>query len=109
MTSTAILATVGALKLCTRIPTLSKTVIHFMPPRRNRMDPHELAASEWKNHLDTIHPGDIEVSGSAQAKFQPTVLQLAKCERYQIQSDVVEKTPDKLWKPHTLLVSVHGV
>ena len=59
LTSTPILATVGA-QTVHAILTLSKTVIHFMPlPAANSMDPHELAALNGKTIFDTIHPGCI--------------------------------------------------
>ncbi len=72
LTSTAILATVGAQTVHANSYVVQDGDSFYAIATANGMDPHELAALNGKTIFDTIHPGDVlEVSGSAQASSTP--------------------------------------
>ena len=67
LTSTAILATVGAQTVSASSYVVQDGDSFFGIATANGMDPYELAANNGKSIFDIIHPGDVlEVSGPAQ-------------------------------------------
>lgn len=93
LTSTAILATVGAQTVHANSYVVQDGDSFFAIATANGMDPYDLAALNGKTIFDTIHPGDVlQVSGSAQASSTysapaATVNEVSDTE------DVVENTP----------------
>ena len=93
LTSTAILATVGAQTVHANSYVVQDGDSFFAIATANGMDPYDLAALNGKTIFDTIHPGDVlQVSGSVQTSSTysapaATVNEVSDTE------DVVEKTP----------------
>ena len=93
LTSTAVLATVGAQTVHANSYVVQDGDSFFAIATANGMDPYDLAALNGKTIFDTIHPGDVlQVSGSAQASSTysapaATVNEVSDTE------DVVEKAP----------------
>ena len=93
LTSTAVLATVGAQTVHANSYVVQDGDSFFAIATANGMDPYDLAALNGKTIFDTIHPGDVlQVSGSAQASSTysapaATVNEVSDTE------DVVENTP----------------
>ena len=93
LTSTAILATVGAQTVHANSYVVQDGDSFYAIATANGMDPYDLAALNGKTIFDTIHPGDVlQVSGSAQASSTysapaATVNEVSDTE------DVVENTP----------------
>ena len=70
LTSTAILATVGAQTASADSYIVQNGDSFFAIATANGMDPYELAANNGKSIFDTIHPGDVlEVSGPTQVSY----------------------------------------
>ena len=70
LTSTAILATVGAQTVSADSYVVQDGDSFFGIAAASGMDPYVLAANNGKNIFDTIHPGDVlEVSGPTQANY----------------------------------------
>ena len=70
LTSTAILATVGAQTVSADSYVVQDGDSFFGIAAASGMDPYVLAANNGKNIFDTIHPGDVlEVSGSTQVNY----------------------------------------
>ena len=70
LTSTAILATVGAQTVSADSYVVQDGDSFFGIAAASGMDPYVLAANNGKNIFDTIHPGDVlEVSGPTQASY----------------------------------------
>ena len=70
LTSTAILATVGAQTVSADSYVVQDGDSFFAIATANGMDPYELAANNGKSIFDTIHPGDVlEVSGPTQVSY----------------------------------------
>ena len=70
LTSTAILATVGAQTVSADSYVVQNGDSFFAIATAHGMDPYVLAANNGKTIFDTIHPGDIlEVSGLSQGSF----------------------------------------
>lgn len=70
LTSTAILATVGAQTVSASSYVVQDGDSFFGIATANGMDPYELAANNGKSIFDTIHPGDVlEVSGPTQVSY----------------------------------------
>ena len=70
LTSTAILATVGAQTVSASSYVVQDGDSFFAIATANGMDPYELAANNGKSIFDTIHPGDVlEVSGPTQVSY----------------------------------------
>ena len=70
LTSTAILATVGAQTVSADSYVVQDGDSFFGIAAASGMDPYVLAANNGKNIFDTIHPGDVlEVSGLAQLSY----------------------------------------
>ena len=70
LTSTAILATVGAQTVSADSYVVQNGDSFFAIATAHGMDPYVLAANNGKTIFDTIHPGDIlEVSGLSQGGF----------------------------------------
>ena len=73
LTSTAILATVGAQTVSADSYVVQDGDSFFGIAAASGMDPYVLAANNGKSIFDTIHPGDIlEVSGLTQASYSYT-------------------------------------
>ena len=74
LTSTAILATVGAQTVSADSYVVQDGDSFFGIAAASGMDPYVLAANNGKSIFDTIHPGDVlEVSGLTQASYSYTV------------------------------------
>ena len=70
LTSTAILATVGAQTVSADSYVVQDGDSFFAIATANGMNPYELAANNGKSIFDTIHPGDVlEVSGPTQVSY----------------------------------------
>lgn len=70
LTSTAILATIGAQTVSAASYVVQDGDSFFGIATANGMDPYELAANNGKSIFDTIHPGDVlEVSGPTQVSY----------------------------------------
>ena len=70
LTSTAILATVGAQTVSADSYVVQDGDSFFGIAAASGMDPYVLAANNGKSIFDTIHPGDVlEVSGLTQASY----------------------------------------
>jgi len=70
LTSTAILASVGAQTVSASSYVVQDGDSFFAIATANGMDPYELAANNGKSIFDTIHPGDVlEVSGPTQVSY----------------------------------------
>ena len=70
LTSTAILATVGAQTVSADSYVVQDGDSFFGIAAASGMDPYELAANNGKSIFDTIHPGDVlEVSGPTQVSY----------------------------------------
>ena len=70
LTSTAILATVGAQTVSADSYVVQDGDSFFGIAAANGMNPYELAANNGKSIFDTIHPGDVlEVSGPTQVSY----------------------------------------
>ena len=93
LTSTAVLATVGAQTVHANSYVVQDGDSFFAIATANGMDPYDLATLNGKTIFDTIHPGDVlQVSGSAQASSTYS----APASTANVVSDteeVVEKTP----------------
>ena len=73
LTSTAILATVGAQTVSADSYVVQDGDSFFGIAAASGMDPYVLAANNGKSIFDTIHPGDVlEVSGLTQASYSYT-------------------------------------
>ena len=73
LTSTAILATVGAQTVSADSYVVQDGDSFFGIAAESGMDPYVLAANNGKSIFDTIHPGDVlEVSGLTQASYSYT-------------------------------------
>ena len=73
LTSTAILATVGAQTVSADSYVVQDGDSFFGIAAASGMDPYVLAANNGKNIFDTIHPGDVlEVNGPTQASYSYT-------------------------------------
>ena len=73
LTSTAILASVGAQTVSADSYVVQDGDSFFGIAAASGMDPYVLAANNGKNIFDTIHPGDVlEVSGPTQASYSYT-------------------------------------
>jgi len=74
LTSTAILATVGAQTVSADSYVVQDGDSFFGIAAASGMDPYVLAANNGKSIFDTIHPGDVlEVSGLTQASYSYNV------------------------------------
>ena len=93
LTSTAILATVGAQTVHANSYIVQDGDSFFAIATANGMDPYDLAALNGKTIFDTIHPGDVlQVSGSAQASSTYSAPAVTANEVSDTE-DVVENTP----------------
>jgi len=93
LTSTAILAAVGAQTVHANSYVVQDGDSFFAIATANGMDPYDLAALNGKTIFDTIHPGDVlQVSGSAQASSTYSV-PAATVNEVSDTEDVVENTP----------------
>ena len=97
LTSTAILATVGAQTVSADSYVVQNGDSFFAIASAHGMDPYVLAANNGKTIFDTIHPGDIlEVSGLSQGSFSYNVPAYEATSAADDVSDVegvVENTP----------------
>lgn len=109
LTSTAILATVGAQTVHANSYIVQDGDSFFAIATANGMDPYDLAALNGKTIFDTIHPGDVlQVSGSAQASSTysapaATVNEVSDTE------DVVENTPTNYGNSYPVGQCTQGV
>lgn len=93
LTSTAILATVGAQTVHANSYVVQDGDSFFAIATANGMDPYDLAALNGKTIFDTIHPGDVlQVSGSAQTSSTYSA-PAATANEVSDTEDVVENTP----------------
>ena len=93
MTSTAILATVGAQTVHANSYVVQDGDSFFAIATANGMDPYDLAALNGKTIFDTIHPGDVlQVSASAQTSSTYSAPATTANEVSDTE-DVVENTP----------------
>lgn len=93
LTSTAILATVGAQTVHANSYIVQDGDSFFAIATANGMDPYDLAALNGKTIFDTIHPGDVlQVSGSAQTSSTYSA-PAATANEVSDTEDVVENTP----------------
>ena len=93
LTSTAILATVGAQTVHANSYVVQDGDSFFAIATANGMDPYDLAALNGKTIFDTIHPGDVlQVSGSVQTSSTYSA-PAATANEVSDTEDVVENTP----------------
>ena len=93
LTSTAILATVGAQTVHANSYVVQDGDSFFAIATANGMDPYDLAALNGKTIFDTIHPGDVlQVSGSVQTSSIYSA-PAATANEVSDTEDVVENTP----------------
>ena len=97
LTSTAILATVGAQTVSADSYVVQNGDSFFAIASAHGMDPYVLAANNGKTIFDTIHPGDIlEVSGLSQGSFSynvPAYEATSAADDVSDVEDVIENTP----------------
>ena len=96
LTSTAILASVGAQTVSASSYVVQDGDSFFAIATANGMDPYELAANNGKSIFDVIHPGDVlEVSGPAQASYsyQAPAYEATSAVNAVADEDVVVNTP----------------
>ena len=97
LTSTAILATVGAQTVSADSYVVQNGDSFFAIATAHGMDPYVLAANNGKTIFDTIHPGDVlEVSGSSQGSLSysaPAYDVTSAADDVSDTEDVIENTP----------------
>ena len=97
LTSTAILATVGAQTVSADSYVVQNGDSFFAIATAHGMDPYVLAANNGKTIFATIHPGDIlEVSGLSQGSFSynvPAYEATSAADDVSDVEDVIENTP----------------
>ena len=96
ITSTAILAAVGAQTVSADSYVVQDGDSFFGIAAASGMDPYELAANNGKTIFDTIHPGDVlEVSGPAQLSYsyQAPAYEVTSTVNAVAGEDVVVNTP----------------
>ena len=109
LTSTAILATVGAQTVHANSYVVQDGDSFYAIATANGMDPHELASLNGKTIFDTIHPGDVlEVSGSTQANSTYSA-PASTANVVSDTEDVVEKTPTNYGNSYTVGQCTWGV
>lgn len=93
LTSTAVLATVGAQTVHANSYIVQDGDSFYAIATANGMDPYDLAALNGKTIFDTIHPGDVlQVSGSVQTSSTYSA-PAATANEVSDTEDVVENTP----------------
>ena len=97
LTSTAILATVGAQTVSADSYVVQNGDSFFAIATAQGIDPYVLAANNGKTIFDTIHPGDVlEVSGSSQGSLSysaPAYDVTSAADDVSDTEDVIENTP----------------
>ena len=97
LTSTAILATVGAQTVSADSYVVQNGDSFFAIATAQGIDPYVLAANNGKTIFDTIHPGDVlEVSGSSQGSLSysaPDYDVTSAADDVSDTEDVIENTP----------------